>query len=162
MKHRRTGSTPRRANYGIAHGPVVVARGVAHQHDAQGLLRVDSHHVPEAGPAAEVLDESRTPPLGPAGAEPAEPEVPPAPLGVTRRISATDPADSSPRAVGLTAFEVQLNEPGCLVDASDQSPVGRALDVEGSKDAYLPYRGPTTPLGNAALRSGVSGFGRGW
>ena len=69
-------SLPRHANYGIADGLVIVARDVAHNHEAQRLLRVDAHYVPETSTAAEMLDESRTSPPGLVGAEPPQSEVP--------------------------------------------------------------------------------------
>jgi hypothetical protein len=55
-------------------------------------------------------------------------------------ISATDSADSS-RAVGLTAVEVEHDEPGGLVDAPDQPAVGRSFDVEGLEGDVPPAPG---------------------
>src|ERR671910_470198 len=124
-------SLPRHANYGIADGLVIVARDVAHHHEAQRLLRVDAHHVPEPGPAAEVLDESGTPLRGLARAEPAQPKVS---LTPSRR----DPLHhryrlwrQQPRTVGLTAVQMELDKSDGFADAPDQSAVGCAVDVEG-------------------------------
>ena len=100
---------------------MIVARGVAHHHHAERLFRVEAHHVPETGPAAEVLDESGTPLRGLARAEPAQPKVS---LTPSRR----DPLHhryrlwrQQPRAVGLTAVHMELDKSDGFADAPDQS-----------------------------------------
>src|SRR5918992_2811759 len=118
-------------NDGVKERFVIVARGVAHHHHAERLFGVEAHHVPETGPAAEVLDESGTPLRGLARADPAQPKVSFTPSRRDPLLHRYRLGRQQPRAVGLTAVQMELDKSDGFADAPDQSAVGCAVDVEG-------------------------------
>jgi hypothetical protein len=142
---------------------VIVACGVPHHHDAQSCFRVEAHHVPVAGTAAEMLDESGTLLVGLSGAEPAQSEV-------TLASPRCDLLHLRHRRRGEQSclpyqpvVQVKVDQPCGVSDAPDQTPIGGTFDVE-RLERYVPPLPATNhaPLGNAALKTEMSAGRSGW